>query len=317
MPIVESHYESPLIFRNYHISTIYAAVFRKVKLQQQRERLELPEGDFLDLDWSYAQGQSKKLLILLHGLEGSAQRPYMTGTAKLFNQNGWDVVAVNFRGCGGELNRSFRSYHAGATNDLKSVVEHVRSRYPTISLKGFSLGGNLLLKYLGEEQNLPQQIKAAVAVSVPCDLRGSLQEIQQRKNMLYEKRFLRKLKEHLLARHQKFPNKITREEIAACNDLLAVDELYTSRAHGFENALDYYTRNSSLQFLGNISIPTLIINAGNDGFLSKKCYPIDAAKANPKLYLEMPAYGGHVGFLQNKKHTYNEERALEFISSKC
>ncbi|GAB2761636.1 alpha/beta fold hydrolase [Actinomadura fibrosa] len=282
---------------------------------QKRERLELKEGDFIDLDWSFSEEKSEKLLILLHGLEGSAQRPYMTGTAKLFTQNGWDVLAVNFRGCGGELNRLFRSYHAGATDDLRQVIEHVKPRYPTIALNGFSLGGNLLLKYLGEEKNLPEEIKAAVAISVPCDLHGSLMEIQQLRNMLYEKRFLRSLKAHLLARHEKFPNKITKEEIASCDNLLAVDELYTSKAHGFENALDYYKKNSSLQFLPNISIPTLLINARNDGFLSEKSYPVEVAEKNSDFFLEMPKYGGHVGFIQNGPYTYNEERTLEFLSS--
>ncbi|MHA6279137.1 YheT family hydrolase [Salinimicrobium sp. CAU 1759] len=318
MPLVESTYTPPVIFRNYHISTVYSALIRKVPLHQDRERIDLEDGDFLDLDWSFSEERSEKVLVVIHGLEGSAKRPYVTGLAKYFNSHGWDVAAMNLRGCSGELNRHFRSYHAGATGDLQEVVEHIlkKDKYQTIAFNGFSLGGNLMLKYLGEKREIPEQIKAAVMVSVPCDLHGSLQQLQKKENFLYAKRFLYKLRDHLMVRAENFPDRLTRQEIEACNSLLDIDNLYTSRAHDFEDALDYYTRNSSRQFLENIKIPTLIINAQNDGFLSPDCYPEAIAKKSEFLFLETPAHGGHVGFLQNKKVTYNEERALEFLGSR-
>lgn len=318
MPLVESTYTPPVIFRNYHISTVYSALIRKVPLHQDRERIDLEDGDFLDLDWSFSEERSEKVLVVIHGLEGSAKRPYVTGLAKYFNSHGWDVAAMNLRGCSGELNRHFRSYHAGATGDLQEVVEHIlkKDKYQTIAFNGFSLGGNLMLKYLGEKREIPEQIKAAVMVSVPCDLHGSLQQLQKKENFLYAKRFLYKLRDHLMVRAENFPDRLTRQEIEACNSLLDIDNLYTSRAHDFEDALDYYNRNSSRQFLENIKIPTLIINAQNDGFLSPDCYPEAIAKKSEFLFLETPAYGGHVGFLQNKKVTYNEERALEFLGSR-
>jgi uncharacterized protein len=315
MPIIQSTYSPPVVFRNYHISTMYSALFRKVPLEQDRERIELKDGDFLDLDWSYTQQKNEKVLVVIHGLEGSSKRPYVTGLAKYFNANGWDVAAVNLRGCSGEINRHFRSYHAGATDDLQEVVTHIlkKNKYKNIAFNGFSLGGNLMLKYLGEKRDIPEQITAAVMVSVPCDLYGSLKQLQKKENYLYAKRFLYKLKNHLLIRSKHFPHKLTREEINACNSLLDIDNLYTSRAHDFKDALDYYSRNSSQQFLENIKTPTLIINARNDGFLSPTCHPTAIAENNEHLFLETPAYGGHVGFIQDKPVTYSEERALEFI----
>lgn len=317
MPIVESTYDPPVIFRNYHISTVYSATVRKAPVAQKRERMDLQDGDFIDLDWSFSEKSADKVLIVIHGLEGSAKRPYVTGLAHYFIKYGWDVAAMNLRGCSGELNRRFKSYHAGATSDLQEVVEYIlqKSIYHHIAFNGFSLGGNLMLKYLGEKREIPKQIIGAVMVSVPCDLHGSLKQLQKKENFLYSKRFLRKLRSHLLLRAEQFPEQLTKEEIVACNSLLDIDDLYTSRAHDFENALDYYQKNSSLKFLENIRIPTLLINAKNDGFLSEASYPVEIAKNSEYLYLEVPDYGGHVGFLQNKPITYTEERALQFLNS--
>ena len=319
MPLIKSHYRPSYFFRNYHISTIYTSVFRKVNgIKQQRERLELEDGDFLDLDWSFSvKGKSDKVLIVLHGLEGNAQRPYITGLAKLFNKNGWDVAAVNFRGCSGEMNRLFRSYNAGASEDLKEVIKAIlsKNKYTHLALNGFSLGGNVVLKYLGEGNEIPKEVVAAVAVSTPIDLAGSCEKLAESKNSLYSKRFVKKLKEQLYLREGKFPNELERAKIDSCKTLVSIDDLYTSKAHGFEDASDYYAKSSALNFIENIKIPTLLINAKNDEFLSQSCYPVEIAKKMPNFYLELPDYGGHVGFLQKKEHTYSEERALEFIQS--
>ena len=317
MPLVKSTYKPPVVFRNYHFSTVYSAVIRRAPVEQQRERLSLQDGDFLDLDWSYARESGGKVLVVIHGLEGSAKRPYVTGLAKHFIQNGWDVAAVNLRGCSGELNRQFRSYHAGATDDLQEVMEHIlkKEKYKDIAFNGFSLGGNLMLKYLGEKREIPKQLKAAVMVSVPCDLHGSLKQLQKKENFLYAKRFLKKLRNHLLLRAESFPEQLTKQEVDACASLLDIDNLYTSRAHDFADALDYYNKNSSRQFLKHIKIPTLLINAQNDGFLSPGCYPVDIAEESNYLFLEIPKYGGHVGFVQKKPVMYTEERALEFLNS--
>src|SRR5690606_2421491 len=167
-----------------------SATLRKAPVAQQRERVDLHDGDFIDLDWSYSGSKTNKVLIVIHGLEGSAKRPYVTGLAAHFSKNGWEVAAMNLRGCSGELNRQYRSYHAGATDDLQEVVEHIlkKGKYDHIAFNGFSLGGNLMLKYLGEKREIPKQLFGAVMVSVPCDLHGSLKQLQKKENFFYSKR---------------------------------------------------------------------------------------------------------------------------------
>lgn len=304
MPIIEPTYKPPFYFKNGFISTVYSGLVRRVSLKQERERITLKDGDFLDLDWSFSNPKSNKLIILLHGLEGNGQRPYVTGAAKLFNSNGIDAVCVNFRGCSGEDNLKYRSYHSGATEDLEAVIEHAitNKKYSEIYLKGISLGANIILKYLGERDEVPAQVKAAIAVSVPCYLSGSAIELHTFKNKLYHDRFLRHLVNRLKIKQQRFPELLKTKALNAIKTLTDFDNVYTSKAHGFEDALDYYVRSSSLQFLPNIKTPTLLINALNDSFLSPECYPVKEAKGNPNLYLEMPNYGGHAGFIGKKEY---------------
>ena len=316
MPIVSSNYNPPILFKNGHFSTIYSGLIRKIdSIHQERESLTLHDGDFLDLDWSYAKKPTKKLVIILHGLEGNAQRPYMTGSAKLFNEHCFDAICVNFRSCSGKTNNLYRSYHSGVTEDLEAVIDHVLStkKYDTIILNGFSLGGNVTLKYLGERNSVPKEIKAAIAVSVPCFLYGSMLELHKFNNILYANRFKKHLLEKLVYKQKKFPKKVNNEILKKIKTLKDFDDLYTSKAHGFVDALDYYEKSSSLQFLPNIKTPTLIINAKNDSFLSSNCYPIKEAENNKSLFLEIPDYGGHVGFYDKNNIYYNEKRALNFI----
>ena len=172
--IQKSDYQAPFWLINGHFQSIFPSVFRKVKgIQYQRERIQTPDDDFLDLDWSVIN-QNNKLVILSHGLEGDASRQYMTGMVKIFNEAGYDCLAWNFRSCSGEMNLTTRFYHSGATDDLDLVIKHANSKgYDHINLIGFSLGGNLTLKYLGEQQrNKPIEVKKAVVFSVPMHLRS-------------------------------------------------------------------------------------------------------------------------------------------------
>ncbi len=317
MPLVPSNYRPPFPFRNGHFATIYAGVFRKVKgLVQHRERVNLSDGDFLDLDWSKSNAPTSKLVVLLHGLEGDAQRHYIVGSAKKFNQHGYDACAVNFRSCSGEPNTLYRSYHSGATEDLIEVIHHILNskEYQEIYLMGFSLGGNLVLKYLGEGNQVPKQLKAAVGVSVPCSLKSACDELLNSKNVLYSARFKKHLLAKLRQKQQLFPNRISIAEIESIATLKDFDDIYTSRAHGFIDAFDYYDKCSSNQFLLDIEIPSLILNAKNDSFLGVECYPYEAAKTNDAIYLETPDFGGHVGFW-GATSSYAEERAVEFFNS--
>jgi len=317
MPLVPSTYNPPLPFKNGHISTIYYGLFRKiVGLHQERERIDLADGDFMDLDWSFSASPSKKAVILLHGLEGHGQRPYITGSAKYLNASGFDCCAVNFRGCSGETNRLFRSYHSGATEDLDAVVTHLveNKEYSEIFVKGFSLGGNMSLKYAGEGRALPKELKGIVAVSAPCDLYSSLKALLSIENTLYAKRFRKHLVAKLYAKQKIFPNQLPDTDIDKIRNLKDFDDIYTSRAHGFKDAMDYYAQCSSLQFLENIRVPSFILNAKNDSFLGPECYPTEQATSNSKIFLEMPSYGGHVGFYDIQNIAYSEKRALKFLS---
>lgn len=319
MPVVTGNYTPPGLFKNADASTIFAGKLRKVELTTYtRERITTSDGDFLDLDWSFSKpADSKNLVILLHGLAGSTDRPYMKGMAKAFNTKNWDAVAMNFRGCSEELNRYYKSYHAGASDDLAELITHILSlkKYEKIALVGFSLGGNMLMKYLGEQRTRPSEIIGAVGVSVPCDLAGSLGAINRMRNFIYSKRFEINLKEHLFLRAEKFPDLIAKKDISNCKSLRDIDELYTSRAHGYDNAAHYYEQASAINFLQSIKVPVLIINALNDTFLSPACYPKEIAESSENLYLETPSYGGHVGFVTASGMYYHEKRATEFLTA--
>ncbi len=314
MPIIDSDYNPPFLFKNGHFSTVYSGLYRRVHdVVQERERITLSDDDFLDLDWSYSNTKTNKLVILLHGLEGNAQRPYMLGSAKLFNTNGYDAISVNFRNCSDTPNLKYQTYHSGATEDLHDVVQHaIAKKYSSISIVGVSLGGNMTLKYVGE-RNLPSEVKSAVAVSVPCSLYHSMLQLHKLENVLYSRRFRKHLIKSLLKKQVQFPERISDTEIKSIKTLKDFDDVYTSKAHGFKNALDYYEKCSCQQFLSNIRIPTLILNALDDSFLSPECFPIEQAKNNDFLHLEMPKHGGHAGYYDANNVHYNEKRSLEFV----
>lgn len=319
MPIIPSRYNPNGLFRNGHFSTIYSAKLRRApRLFQERERMLLEDGDFMDLDFSFSPGETKSIAIVLHGLEGNAQRTYMRGQSFLLNKMGWDACAVNYRGCSGEPNTAYVSYNAGKTDDLKAVIDYVLSKekYDKIALIGFSLGGNLLLKYLGEGNVVPKEIFKAVAISSPINLKGSLERLSQWNNWVYRTSFLFDLKRKYRKKMISYPEFMSQSDLQKINSLKAFDDLYTAPAHGFIDAYDYYQKNSSLQFLPKVSIPVLILNAKNDSFLSENCYPVSLADKSKNIYLEVPNYGGHVGFHKTDKTYYSEERALQFLTSK-
>lgn len=285
-------------------------------MEYKRQRIELPDGDFIDLDWSFAQRSTQQCIVMLHGLEGSSHSQYMLGIAKLFNQNGFDACAVNFRSCSGEPNRLFSCYHSGKTDDVADVIEHIlaQNQYNNLVLHGVSLGANVALKYAGENEKLPKELKAVIAISAPCDLSGSSQSLLKPRNLVYEKNFYQQLLQKVKQKQQAFPDKISLDQIKQIKNILDFDNIYTAPAHGFRDAQDYYAKNSSLQFLESINIPTLILNAQNDSFISKKSFPYDITKHHSYVYLETPKYGGHVAFWQKGEFSYNEDRALDFAN---
>ncbi len=298
---------------NGHLETIVPSLTRKVQgIMYHREKINTPDGDFLNLDWSSVGGG--KLLIISHGLEGDSRRHYVMGLAKLFNQHGIDVLAWNNRTCGGEMNLRPILYHHGASYDLKAVIAHALASkpYEEIFLVGISMGGAQTLKYLGEEGiDLPAQIKKAAVYSTPCNLPSSAATLKLRRNVFYKNRFLGKLKKKIEAKALQFPELIDVELLRKVDDFDSFDTNFTAKIHGFKNADDFYHSVSADNWMPNIPIPTLIVNALNDPLLGPECYPIKLAESKSEIILEMPKRGGHTGFsVAGQEFTWSEYRIL-------
>ncbi len=241
----------------------------------------------------------------------------MLGMTTALRAAGWDALAWNFRGCGEEPNRLVRLYHSGATEDLSAIVEHAAASYARIALIGFSLGGNLTLKYMGESTP-HDSVVAAVAISAPVDLAASARMLDQRwSNRIYLRRFIDSLIAKVEAKALRFPGEIDARGSRALRNFQQFDDRYTSRLHGFRDAADYWARASSRQFLLQITRPTLLLNARNDPFLAPECFPFPEAKQNSRLFLEVPDTGGHLGFLEfaGGLRPWFEGRATEFLAN--
>ncbi len=319
MPVIPaSSYHPRFPFTLSHVATIYASKCRPCpRVRYTRERIDTPDGDFLDLDWSRVG--SSRLAVISHGLEGNARRCYTSGAALALNQAGWDCLNLNFRGCSGEPNRTPRFYHSGTTDDLHTALTHAlhTGGYATAGLVGFSIGGNQTLKYLGENpEQVPRQVRCAAAFSVPCELVTAAAVMASPANRIYMRYFMRTLVPKVREKAARFPELgVNLDGIEHIRIFPEFDDRYTAPLHGFSSALDYYQRASSLQFLESIRIPTLLVNAKDDPFLSAACYPAKTAANNPDFFLESPAHGGHVGFVPHKgKKYWSESRLVAFFT---
>lgn len=322
MPLIRSAFQPPRFLRNGHVQTILPRLLhRRLGVSYRRERLELADGDFLDLDWSLTQSSAgSRLAILSHGLEANAQADYIRGTAAALNAAGWDALAWTFRGCGTETNRLPRFYHSGETGDLGAVIRHATTtrQQAQIALVGFSLGGNVTLKYLGEAAPHPAVV-AAAAISVPIDLQSSARALDQRgTNRIYLRRFLRSLIQKVESKSQTFGGRFDVTGLDAVRTFQEFDDRYTAPLHGFRDAADYWRQSSARQFLPAITIPTLLLNARDDPFLTPESFPFAEAESNPCLFFEAPDFGGHVGFLDfavRGKPVWSERRVVEFLTA--
>ena len=315
MPLLQSsNFQRPKYLFNGHLETIYPTLFRQVSLTPTHHDLvETHDGDILEVDW-HRRGQSK-LLVISHGLEGNSSRSYMLGMAKEALSKGFDVLAWNYRGCGAQLNRKAIFYHSGATYDLDTIVRYASPGYTEIALIGFSLGGNLTLKYLGEKRDRDPKIKRGVAISVPLDLGGACDQISRSAFGVYTRRFLKSLQLKIEKKSSLFPDEFPVEKFASIRSLRDFDNTFTGPLHGFQDAEEYYRINSALQFLPGIEVPSLVLNAQNDPFLSPSCYPTQLAQQLDQVHFEFPIHGGHVGFMRSDSGQpfYSETRAVEFI----
>ncbi len=292
---------------NAHLQTLFPALVRRPQALNfhQRERLYTIDNDFIDIDWCAKQSK-KPLVILLHGLTGSSQSPYITGLQRIFLQQGWRSAVLNFRGCSGEPNNLARSYHSGDTEDINFLYQTLRQREPQtpIAMIGFSLGGNVLLKWLGE-QGKHISLVAAIAVSVPLQLDVCATKLDQNFSKIYRNHLISNLIAYMKKKQQHLESKGLYKEvkkIIRLGDLNGIksfwdyDNRVIARLYNFKDVHEYYQLSSSRQFLKDIQIPTKIIQALDDPFMTKDVLP-DQSELSPFVQLELTRSGGHVGFI--------------------
>ncbi len=331
-----SHCPVPVWLPGGHAQTLYGAFCAQhPAIWFVRERVDTPDGDFVDLDWcgpglnpnEQPDGQptphesglvgtaarrwvdiadwprlpaDNPALILFHGLEGNSLSPYMQAIAHAFRSQGWIVVAAHFRGCSGVPNRMARAYYSGDSAEIAFMLDHVRGRLPQARWHavGVSLGGNALLKHLGEAGRGIQGLQAAAAVSVPMNLPACGQRLSDTflGRQLYSRYFLHSIRRKIFEKAQEFPGSIDVMRTQHMRSLREFDDLYTAPMHGYRNALDYWTRAASLPLLPGIRVPTLILNARNDPFVPEASLP-GSRDTSDDVLLHQPGQGGHAAFV--------------------
>jgi len=285
--------------RNPHLQTLWPVFFRRrLRPPLRRERLELPDGDFVDLDWTL--NDSGPIVILFHGLEGSSRSHYARGMLTSLPQHGLRAVIMHFRGCSGEPNRLARAYHSGDTGDIDFLVRTLKAREPDTALAaiGYSLGGNALLKWLGE-QGKDAPLQCAVAVSVPFLLHESTAHMNRGLSRIYQWHLLKSLIRGARRKARQYAPPAPLEEINRMKSFFEFDDRVTARLHGFHGGMHYYTSSSSRQFLGRIGVPTLIVHATDDPFMHANVAPT-AGELSPSITFALHQHGGHVGFVAGR-----------------
>lgn len=288
---------------NRHAQTIMPRFFRPFhNTRYELAQLDTPDGDFIELAWSLPHNETAPLAIVLHGLEGNINSFYAKGIMKALKKRGYAVVLMHFRNCSTEVNRLPRAYHSGDTDDLAFFINHLKKHYPNRPMVavGFSLGGNVLAKYLGEQaQRCP--LNAAAVISAPYDLSASSDVIRKSLGKIYQKYLLDRMKKSMQRKLPQIKQQIplTAEQLMKIDDLLEFDNQLTAPLHGFKNAHDYYKKASAMPFLKHISVPTLIIHSKDDPMLSIKAVP-SRQDVSEHVTLCVSDKGGHVGFIGGK-----------------
>ena len=297
-----SSYRAPAWLPGGHLQTLYASLLApRPRVAYRRERWNTPDGDFIDLDWAQIRNaaDANPLVVLFHGLEGNSHSQYASALMAATRDRGWRGVVVHFRGCGGELNRLPRAYHSGDSAEIDWILRRLKLDNPSIQLfaAGVSLGGNALLKWLGEQRDAANAIVAgAAAISAPVDLMASGDALGRGFNMIYTRNFLATMRRKTLAKLALFPELCDRERMLDSRTLREFDNIVTAPLHGYRDTDDYWTRASSKPLLRHIAAPTLMINARNDPFLPAAALPA-AGELSAKVTAEFPPTGGHVGFV--------------------
>lgn len=312
-------YTAPAWLPGGDLQTIWAVVLARPRVDYRRERWELPDGDFLDLDWVDGP-DGVPLTVLFHGLEGDSGSHYARFLMAAVRDRGWRGVVVHFRGCGGEPNRFPRAYNAGDSREMDLVLRRLRQAHvgTRLYVAAVSLGGNVLLKWLGEQgEAAAPVIDGAVAISVPLDLPVSGAALDRGFNRIYTARFLRTLKRKALAKLERFPGIYDGAAVASAKGMRAFDDLVTAPLHGFRDAETYWRQSASKPHLKSIRLPTLVINARNDPFMPGSALP-GREDVSDQVILEFLAEGGHVGFITGPfpgACRWLPERVLGFFES--
>jgi uncharacterized protein len=302
--VVQSTYRPPWWLPGGHLQTIYARFLNcSSDLRLRRERWETPDNDFIDLDWLDARADSANLVVLFHGLEGCSSSHYARSLMDHARRLGWRGVVAHFRGCSGEHNRLARAYHSGDSSEIDWILRRIKEKNPRLKIYavGVSLGGNVLLKWLGEQGDRAfEMVEKAAAVSVPVDLAAAAGVLDRGcRKLIYTRHFLKTLKQKTLDKIVQHELKIDLHQVRAASTFRQIDHLFTAPVHGFESAEDYWSKASSKPWLSHIRVLTLLINARNDPFLPAVALP-DAAEVSPAVSLEYPDCGGHVGFVSGR-----------------
>jgi predicted alpha/beta-fold hydrolase len=294
---------APWWARGPHAQTLLARWLRSEDGPDfERERLETSDDDFIDLDWTFDPGEGAPIVLLLHGLEGSSDRRYMRNVARELLQRGVRAVAMNFRGCSGEPNRQLRFYHSGETADPGLVLKAIRERFPDrrLGAMGFSLGGNMILKAMGErDDGGTGMLDACVAMSVPYDLSAGCSLLERSvMGRVYSDYFMRSLRQKVSTKRDRLAEVLDMDQVDGARTIRAFDEAVTAPLNDFDDAEDYYRRCSSAPFLTEVRVPTLLLHARNDPFLPADLITEARAAANLHIRMVTTDYGGHVGFIQ-------------------
>ncbi len=318
------NYISPVWLPGGHIQTLYAALGApRPHVAYRRERWDTPDGDFIDLDWLQQDAPSPDtpLVVLFHGLEGSSRSHYAVAVMAALRRIGWRGVVVHFRGCGGELNRLPRAYHSGDSAEINWILRRLKQQNPRAPLRavGVSLGGNALLKWLGEQRERATAIiSAAAAVSAPVDLMASGAALERGFNLVYARHFLSSMKLKSLAKLEQFPGLFDGDKVRTSRTLREFDNAVTAPLHGYRDTDDYWTRASSKPLLRDIAVPTLLVNARNDPFLPQVALP-RAHEVSASVTLDFPPAGGHVGFINGAfpgRQDWLPQRILGFFDNR-